>query len=207
MIHGNTDKEREANLLSMIANTAVAFIVSNPRLPDNPIVMCNDAFVELTGYDRSEVIGKNCRFLTGKDTEAEQTQKMRDAVSNRQATLVHITNYKRDGSPFLNAVLITPSFDNEGHLAYFLASQMELTEASPQASSPRQIRAIELIALLSPQQKRVIAQVAKGHMNKQIAHILEISESTVKMHRAEALSKMSISTTAEAIRVAVEAGL
>lgn len=207
MIHGDSDKEREANLFAMIANSTEAFVVSNPRLRDNPIIMCNDAFIKLTGYDRNEIVGNNCRFLTGKDTEPEQTQKIKDAVSRREATLVHITNYKRDGSPFLNAVLIAPRFDDKGQLVYFLGSQFALKEASLQNQSPRQIRAIELISLLSPQQKRVITQVAKGYMNKQIANILEISERTVKMHRADALVKMNVSTTAEAIRVVVEAGL
>ena len=207
MIHGDTKKEREAHLLAMITNTAVAYVVSDPQLPDNPIIMCNDAFIELTGYDRSEIIGNNCRFLRGKDTEAEQTQKMRDAVANRQTTLVEITNYKRDGTPFRNAVMVTPSFCEDGQLCYFLGSQFEVTEVPPQTQSSRQKKSIELIRSLSPQQKRVITEMAKGYMNKQIAHTLEISESTVKMHRADALARMNISTTAEAIRVAVEAGL
>ena len=53
----------------LIASSAIAAVVSNPRLPDNPIVACNDAFVALTGYDREEIIGHNCRFLSGPDTE------------------------------------------------------------------------------------------------------------------------------------------
>jgi hypothetical protein len=90
---------------------------------------------------------------------------------------------------------------------FFLGSQIEIANAAPQGTSTRQILARELIELLSPQQKRVLTQISKGYRNKQIAHILKISESTVKMHRAEALAKMKISTTAEAIRVAVEAEL
>jgi PAS domain S-box-containing protein len=199
-------KEPEASLAAMIANTSVAFIVSNPRLPDNPIVMCNDAFIELTGYDRIEVLGRNCRFLTGKDTEPEQTQVIANAIHNRQPVLAQLTNYKRDGSPFRNAVMIAPSFDDTGQLAFFLGSQMEIANEIHQASSARQTLAIEVMKRLSPQQKRVLTQVTKGYMNKQIAHILHISESTVKKHRATALAKMRLSTTAEAIRVTVEAG-
>lgn len=204
---GRSTKGAEADLLAMITNTTVAFVITNPRLPDNPIVMCNDAFVELTGYDRGEIIGRNCNFLTGKDTEAEQTDMIRTAIKNREAVLVQLTNYKRDGLPFQNALMIAPSFDDTGQLAYFFGSQMEVAGVSPQTYSSRQLKAKELINSLSPQQKRVITQIAQGYMNKQIAHTLDISESTVKMHRAEALAKMNISTTAEAIRVAVEAGL
>ena len=97
--------------------------------------------------------------------------------------------------------------DDEDQLAYFLGSQMEIAETYDYISSERQVAAIKLFELLSPQQKRVLAQVAKGYRNKQIAHNLQISVSTVKMHRAEVLAKMNLSTSAEAIRVAVEAGL
>lgn len=76
---------------------------------------------------------------------------------------------------------------------------MEIAETYDYISSERQVAAIKLVELLSPQQKRVLAQVAKGYRNKQIAHNLQISVSTVKMHRAEVLAKMNLSTSAEAI--------
>ncbi len=197
----------ESCLRDMIANSTLAFIVCDPKLDDNPIVMCNDAFLELTGYDKDEIIGHNCRFLRGKDTEPKQTQKIVKALSKHKPVLAQLTNYKRDGTPFFNAVMIAPMFDEVGKIAYYLGSQMEITEDASQARSKRQDLAVELVKLLSPQQKRVLEQVSKGYMNKEIAHILQISESTVKMHRAEAFSKINVSTTAEAIRVAIEAGL
>lgn len=43
--------------------TRMAMIVTNPRLPDNPIVFANDAFLRMSGYDRQDVLGRNCRFL------------------------------------------------------------------------------------------------------------------------------------------------
>ena len=58
----------------MIATSPIAAVVSNPRLPDNPIVECNDAFVALTGYGRDEIIGHNCRFLAGPGTEPWLTE-------------------------------------------------------------------------------------------------------------------------------------
>ncbi len=197
----------ESCLRDMIANSTLAFIVCDPKLDDNPIVMCNDAFLELTGYDKDEIIGHNCRFLRGKDTEPKQTQKIVKALSEHKPVLAQLTNYKRDGTPFFNAVMIAPMFDEAGNVVYYLGSQMEITEDASQARSKRQDLAVELVKLLSPQQKRVLEQVSKGYMNKEIAHILQISESTVKMHRAEAFSKINVSTTAEAIRVAIEAGL
>lgn len=201
------DNEHIAGLEAMIANTSMSFIVTDPRLPDNPIVMCNDSFLKVTGYPREDVIGRNCRFLTGEDTEPEKTKLIVNAIRTHQPVLVQITNYRRDGSTFQNAVMITPSFDDVGQLAYFLGCQIEVPDKLYLARQAEHKLAREMIKLLTPQQKRVLSQVAKGHMNKQIAHILKISESTVKMHRSEALNKMNVSTTAEAIRLAVLAGL
>jgi len=151
----------------MIENTSVPFVVSNPRKRDNPIIMCNTAFIELTGYDRIEILGRNCRFLAGKDTQAEHTQLIVKAIRNHQPVLVEILNYKKDGTPFRNALMIAPIFDDVGELVYFLGSQMELTE----------------INSLTLSKKRDVA------------------------HRAEILNKMNVTTTAESIRIAVEAGL
>ncbi len=198
--------ESEANLAAMIANSLVSFVLTNPRSPDNPIAFCNDAFCELTGYSRSEIIGRNCRFLVGSDTEPSLTELLREAIHNHQPVLVEILNYKRDGSPFRNALMIAPIFDGDGDLAYFLGSQMEVADEAKLTSSTRRLLAIEKIKSLSPQQKAVLIEVAKGARNKQIAHTLQISTRTVRMHRALAMSKINASTTAEGIRIAIEAG-
>lgn len=199
--------ETEAQLATMIANTSMAFIVTDPALPDNPIIMCNAAFMKITGYAKEDIIGKNCRFLKGHDTESAKTKLIVEAIRAHESVLVQITNYKKNGSPFQNALMIAPTFDDEGELAYFLGSQIELPSKPYQALQTEQNLASEKIELLTPQQKRVLSEVAKGYMNKQIAHILDISVSTVKMHRSEALNRMDVSTTAEAIRLAVLAGL
>ena len=201
------EEESQAGFVAMVAKSSIAIVVCNPRLPDNPIIHCNEAFIALTGYSESEIIGRNCRFLMGKDTEPELTKMVRDAVHNHQHVLVEILNYKRDGSPFRNALMIAPMFDDDGQLAYFLGSQMEIADQVSQALSARQLSAMETIKTLSPKQKNVLIHMARGFKNKQIAHILNISVSTVKMHRSQALSKMGVTTSAEAIRVAVEAGL
>ena len=191
----------------MIENTSVPFIVSNPRIHDNPIIMCNKAFVELTGYNEQEILGRNCRFLSGKDTNPQHTQLIVNAVRNHEPVLVEILNYKKDGTSFQNALMIAPIFDDGGELAYFLGSQMELTKVNNLTLSKKRKAALELVNSLSPQQKRVLTKVASGYRNKQIAHALKISESTVKKHRAEIFSKLNVTTTAESIRIAVEAGL
>lgn len=100
--------------LEMISRSSVAAVISDPTLPDTPIVACNDAFSALTGYAAEEVIGRNCRFLRGLDTELHLTEELRCAVRDRRTTLVEILNYRKDGSPFRNAVMLAPIFEADG---------------------------------------------------------------------------------------------
>lgn len=195
-------------LSSMIENSAVAAVISNPRLPDNPIVECNSAFEALTGYSRDEIIGRNCRFLAGPQTEPSLTAQIVEAVRERRPVLVEILNYKKNGTPFRNAVLVAPIFDANGELEYFLGSQMEVQTGDPDAdgTSSRRARARERVDALSPRQRQVLIEMAAGKLSKQIAHGIGISERTVKMHRAAILSALGVNSSADAIRIAVEAG-
>ena len=194
------------SLSTMIDNSAVAAVISNPRLPDNPIVECNAAFVELTGYARDEIIGRNCRFLAGPETEPGLTAQIVEAVREKRPVLVEILNYKKDGTPFRNAVLVAPIFDERGELEYFLGSQMEIRSAEQGASIDRRAEARARIDALSPRQREVLIEMAAGKLNKQIAWSLGISERTVKMHRAAVMDALGVNSSTDAIRIAVEAG-
>jgi DNA-binding CsgD family transcriptional regulator len=153
------------------------------------------------------VVGRNCRFLAGAATEPWLTERIRQAIERRRPVLVDILNYRRNGTPFRNAVLVTPLFDGEGALRYFLGSQVELGDDEPGTFASRRERAVSLVKALPARQREVLAQVARGFRNKQIAYALSISEKTVKMHRELLLDRLQVSTTADAIRIAVEAGL
>jgi PAS domain S-box-containing protein len=197
----------DITLSAMIQRSPIASVISDPRLKDNPIIACNAPFMELTGYGADEIIGRNCRFLAGPDTEPWLTARITKAVSERKPTLVEILNYKKDGTPFRNAVLVAPIFDANGELEYFLGSQVELDMDAPGSSSPRRRQAAALIKTLSPRQLEVLAQMAHGLLNKQIAFELNLSEKTVKMHRSLLIQKLGVPTSADAVRIAVEAGL
>jgi PAS domain S-box-containing protein len=202
-----SDEAPVSGLGLMILNSPVASVLSNPRLPDNPIVACNTAFQSLTGYPEREIVGRNCRFLAGPSTEPWLTDQIRDGVHTQKPVLVEILNYKRDGTPFRNAVLVAPIFAETGELSYFLGSQVELPDDGPQTGTLRRMRAVESVKSLSPRQLDVLKEMAKGQLNKQIAYSLGLSEKTVKMHRALLLERLGVATSADAIRIAVEAGL
>jgi PAS domain S-box-containing protein len=194
-------------LLETIGASPIAMVISNPRTTDNPLEVANPAFCALTGYSERDIIGRNCRFLAGEGTEPWLTERIRQAVGQRRPVLVDILNYRSDGSPFRNAVLVTPLFDAEGELAWFLGSQVDLGADSPPQFEARRARAAIMVKTLPPRQRQVLELMGKGLLNKQIAWELKLSEKTVKMHRALLLERLGVATSADAIRIAVEAGL
>lgn len=197
----------ESELAASIAHSPIATVVSNPRLPDNPVVAANDAFCALTGYHRSEILGRNCRFLAGPTTEPHLTERIRAAIRSRLPSITELVNYRKDGTRFRNAVLVAPILGEDGEPAWFLGSQVEVGEIQDAAQSLRQTRARDAIRALSPRQRQVLADMARGFRNKQIAWRLSLSEKTVKMHRGLMLEKLGLRTSADAIRLAVEADL
>ena len=200
----SVDDER---LIETVGFSPIATVLSNPRKPDNPLEVANQAFCDLTGYAEGEIVGRNCRFLSGVGTEPWLTERIREGVRTRSSVLVDILNYKKDGTPFRNAVLVTPLFDGEGDLTWFLGSQVELGSESTSIFIGRREKAVIAVNSLPPRQRQVLELIAKGLLNKQIAWELKISEKTVKMHRALLMERLGVPTSADLIRLAVEAGL
>ena len=193
-------------LFEAIGQSPLAMVISNPRRPDNPLEVVNSAFLAVTGYAEADVVGRNCRFLA-RGADDPGTETLRSAIVTRRPAVAEIVNYRADGSAFRNGVMITPLFDEDGNLAWFLGSQVDLGPPEEGGLARRQSQAVALVAGLSPRQHEILALVARGFLNKQIAYELGISEKTVKMHRALMLERLGVTTSAEAIRIAVEAGL
>lgn len=193
-------------LFASIDHSPIASVITDARMPDNPIVAVNRAFCELTGYDRDEIVGRNCRFLAGPETEPAAQATLRLAIAEGRPALVELTNYRKDGSAFQNAVMVAPVIGEAGELAYFLGSQMDVGSGSG-LSGPRRRHAEGLVHALTPRQRQVLEHMIAGYRNKQIAGFLAIDEKTVKMHRASLLTRLRVGSSAEAIRVGVEAGV
>jgi PAS domain S-box-containing protein len=119
--HG-TDPFAEA-----VRATRMPMVISDPRLPDNPIVFTNDAFCRLTGYERDEIVGRNCRFLQGPETDPAVTARIREAVRSAQPIQIDIRNHRKSGEAFWNRLLMAPVFGADAKLAYFFASQVDVT--------------------------------------------------------------------------------
>ena len=192
-------------LLDSLGATPIATVISNPRLPDNPLEAVNPAFCALTGYREVEIIGRNCRFLAGDGTDEQATDALRQAIRGQRPALIEILNYRKDGTAFRNGVMITPLFGEDGALEYYLGSQVDLGPAG--ALDQRRSDSRRRVAALPYRQRQVLREMSRGLLNKQIAHELGIAEKTVKMHRAMMIERLGAATSAEAIRIAVEAGL
>ena len=124
-----TEVVKDENVLALLLDTTVNGItLSDPNKADNPIVYSNAAFERISGYSSEESIGKNCRFLQGKDNDQANVKKIKEAVAERRPIRTDIVNYRKDGERFYNEISISPIYNGEGDLIYFLGIQHDVTE-------------------------------------------------------------------------------
>ncbi|QNE32937.1 PAS domain-containing protein [Sphingomonas sp. NBWT7] len=149
--HANHDMTDDSNSIffAAVKTTRMPMIVTDPNQPDNPIVFANPAFVNMTGYDWDELVGRNCRLLQGPDTDRETVAEVRRAVQRRQETSVEILNYKKNGAAFWNALFISPVFDSDNRLIYFFASQLDVTRRRDAEEGLRQAQKMEAVGQLT----------------------------------------------------------
>ncbi len=114
-------------LVVAMRDAELPMAVSDPTLPDNPVIYVNAAFEELTGYAAADIIGRNCRLLQGPLTAQEDVTRLRQAIAARQRIRVDLLNHRRDGTAFWNRLTVTPVLANDGSVRHFVASQIDVT--------------------------------------------------------------------------------
>ena len=110
--------------------------LSDPDLPDSPLVYVNRVFEEMSGYTQDEMIGRNCRFLQGEDREQPALQTLREAIRQHQACTVTLRNYRKNGELFLNKLSIRPLVDRENRVIYYLGIQYDLSRQPESGAAP-----------------------------------------------------------------------
>ena len=124
-------KAREAELTQKteaMEKAPVGITLSDPDQRDNPLVYANQRFCELTGYEESDILGRNCRFMQGPETDPESVAEIRDAIDNGEPVSTVLRNYRDDGTTFWNRVRIAPIRDEDGHISNWVGFQEDVTE-------------------------------------------------------------------------------
>jgi len=115
-------------LAAAVEGAPVAYAIVDALQPDMPLVYVNDHFVTLTGYQPAEVIGRNCRFLQGPHTDTRDVDRIRDAIARKQPVYVELMNYRKDGQPFWNGMLLRPIRTAKGAITHFVATLRDTSE-------------------------------------------------------------------------------
>lgn len=132
-----------------VKTTRMPMIVTDPHRPDNPIIFCNEAFTFMTGYTEAEIVGSNCRFLQGPETDREVIHQVRAAVEKREEVAVEVLNYRKNGSTFWNALFVSPVFDEKGDLLYFFGSQLDISRRREAEEALHEAQKMEAVGKLT----------------------------------------------------------
>jgi PAS domain S-box-containing protein len=111
-----------------LEQSGLPMAVSDPRLPDNPLVFINEAFSRLTGYPVDELIGRNGRFMQAPEADPGAVSQLRTAIAAGREITVEILNLRKDGTPYWNRLFISPIHDARGDVMFFLSTQVDVTQ-------------------------------------------------------------------------------
>ncbi len=141
--------------------TAVSIVITDARLPDNPIVWVNEGFTRTTGYLASEAIGRNPRFLQGAETDPTAVAEMGQSISAAQPSMVTLINYRADGSTFWNSVSTAPVFDEDGAVIGFIGMQVDVTDSvNAQREREERLRSEQAGRLSAEKAQRTLSLLA-----------------------------------------------
>ncbi|MCC4298182.1 PAS domain-containing protein [Aurantimonas coralicida] len=124
----------EPALAEFAERARVAVTIADVTRDDFPLILVNPHFCELSGYQAEEVLGRNCRFLQGDErAQAGRADIVKFlADENTPAIRTSLLNFRKNGEPFVNLVLMTRLSDQGGRTRYIFASQFDVTKTSGQ---------------------------------------------------------------------------
>ncbi|EXJ58985.1 hypothetical protein A1O7_06416 [Cladophialophora yegresii CBS 114405] len=111
----------------LVGGLSEVFCLSDPKEEDNPIIYASEEFYRYTGYGPDDVIGRNCRFLQGSKTKRESVARLRETIGKGEDICETLLNYRRDGRPFINLLMIAPLHDDKGNVKYHIGAQVDVT--------------------------------------------------------------------------------
>lgn len=126
--------ERDYIIIDMLnsqGHEKVSFCITDPHQEDNPVIYISGGFSKLTGYDFDDIVGQNCRFLQGEETTKEDVRHISDAIKKEKECSVNLTNYKKDGTKFVNEFFLTHLRTPEKEIAYYVGIQVAVAHKGP----------------------------------------------------------------------------
>jgi len=175
------ESEQLSLMLQAVECARNGVIITDPQQPDNPIIYTNPAFTDITGYSAEEILGKNCRFLQGNDTQQPAINEIRQALKEERALTAFLRNYRKDGKRFYNELTISPVRDQQNKLIAFVGIQNDVT-----ARIEAEQRISDFYAMVSHELRTPIAKIKSslsvisdgeaGPISNSVKRFVEISE-------------------------------
>jgi PAS domain S-box-containing protein len=128
-------------VLTALEQSGLPVAVTDPRLPDNPLVFVNEAFSQLTGYAADEVLGRNCRFMQAPESDPGAISQIRASITAGREITAEILNLRKDGTPYWNKLFISPIRDRSGDIMFFLSTQVDVTQVHEAARTQAALQA------------------------------------------------------------------
>mmetsp|Transcript_6836 Transcript_6836/g.9853 ORF Transcript_6836/g.9853 Transcript_6836/m.9853 type:complete len:515 (+) Transcript_6836:49-1593(+) len=125
---------QDFNLVNSVQYSQQCFVITDPSLQDNPIVYASDGFLELTGYSRENVLGRNCRFLQGAETNKAKIAQIAKSISMGEDVSVTFINYAADGTPFWNKLFIAALRDAQNNIVNYIGVSVKVV--GPEGDDP-----------------------------------------------------------------------
>ncbi len=180
-VAGLPSAAEEARNRAVVA-AGLSFSISDPTLPDNPLIWVNPAFERMSGYALDQVVGRNCRFLQGPDTDPAAVAELRRAQAEARHTTVTLLNVRADGTAFYNEVSISPVLDGEGRVTHFVGVQADVTaRVLAEAERERHLAAESAARASAEEARRQLAVLAEA--TTVLAGTLDVEEALARLAR------------------------
>lgn len=163
-----------------IAASNNGIVITDPNLPDNPIIYVNECFLHNTGYRADEVLGRNCRFLQGQNRDQAKLDKLREAIKESRECQVVLRNYKKDGTLFWNELSISPVYDEAGRLTNYIGVQSDITERKRAEEKRERLLAQEWKARAQAEERKRISR----ELHDRVAHAMSVVHQSLELHEA-----------------------
>jgi PAS domain S-box-containing protein len=187
-----------------LENVRSAIVVTESACQKNQIIYMNPAFEALTGYGTEDVLGRNCRFLQGSDTDQPACYEIRAALANGRAAHGVFRNYRKDGSLFYNELFIDPICDQGGAVTHFVGCQNQIDDLEKAYVLQN---AYAGMARLTAREREVFLLIVSGNTSKSIGRVLRISPRTAEKHRLAIFKKFGVSDVTLLVRYTIALGL